>query len=161
MGRIQKVSHTHFLLFAILCLYIYTIFIRMAEIPNPHVQGVQIRQTKWMSSRGLNGYIHWLFTTSVPNLLGSLFAIFFFKTTLWAIFIYAMGRHQPNCIDVGGKDFATGGNHFIDAYAISWTTFSTVVRALCNVKYLMTVSLFYIHTHTCFPFFFLTTRVMD
>jgi hypothetical protein len=56
-----------------------------------------------------------------------LIAIFYLLTALWGIAIYGVGTYQPNCIYVGDFDFETGGGHFIDAYAISWTTFSTVV----------------------------------
>lgn len=74
-----------------------------------------------------NRYVHWSFQTSFQQLVYSLIAIFYVLTLLWGLAIYGVGKYQPNCIYVGDLNFETGGGHFIDAYAISWTTFSTVV----------------------------------
>jgi hypothetical protein len=50
-------------------------------------------------------------------------------TILFAVFIFLIGINKPSCIHVNGQDFASsGGARFLDAYALSWTTFSTVVR---------------------------------
>jgi hypothetical protein len=53
---------------------------------------------------------------------------FFFFTLLFAVFIYGLGMLKPSCIYVNGVDFGTTGANFLDAYSLSWTTFSTVVR---------------------------------
>jgi hypothetical protein len=41
-----------------------------------------------------------------------------------------VGRLNPSCITVGEKYY---DNHFLDAFALSWTTFSTVVSGYCDV----------------------------
>jgi hypothetical protein len=79
-------------------------------------------------SRMFTSYIHWSFTTSLLALLSSLTAMFFIFTFFWAVWIAGVGWYQPNCIYVGSENFETGGSYYMDAFAISWTTFSTVVR---------------------------------
>jgi hypothetical protein len=56
-------------------------------------------------------------------------AVAFFSLTLvFAVVILLIGLHQPQCVYLNGVDFGTtGGAKFLDAYALSWTTFSTVV----------------------------------
>lgn len=46
----------------------------------------------------------------------------------FALMIMAIGYQRPDCVHVNGQDFGTTGAEFLDAYALSWTTFSTVVR---------------------------------
>jgi hypothetical protein len=82
---------------------------------------------KWILAEAFNRYVHWSFQTSFQQLVYSLVVIFYLLTCLWAVAIYGVGHYQPNCIYVGDLDFETAGSHFIDAYAVSWTTFSTVV----------------------------------
>jgi hypothetical protein len=58
-------------------------------------------------------------------------AVWFFSLTfLFGWFIYLIGRNNPQCIHVNGQDFGNDKDvfgMFMDAYALSWTTFSTVV----------------------------------
>lgn len=50
-------------------------------------------------------------------------------TMIFAILIYFIGMRNPDCVHVNGVAFdSPGGANFMDAYALSWTTFSTVVR---------------------------------
>lgn len=58
-------------------------------------------------------------------------------TIIFALFIWALGRANPDCI--GGVDFDS--DYFTDAYALSWTTFSTVVSVVSVVVYLLACSL--------------------
>jgi hypothetical protein len=44
---------------------------------------------------------------------------------MFAAWIWALGRKEPGCI--GGVDFETDTS-YVDAFILSWTTFSTVVR---------------------------------
>jgi hypothetical protein len=45
---------------------------------------------------------------------------------LFSAFIVIAGRMDPQCVRIGGKEFASSGAAFADAFALSWTTFSTV-----------------------------------
>lgn len=78
-------------------------------------------------------YLSWAFRSSFLAVIMSACFAFFFMTFLFAIFIMLLGFRRPDCVHVNGQDFGTGGANFLDAYALSWTTFSTVVRALCQV----------------------------
>jgi hypothetical protein len=42
-----------------------------------------------------------------------------------------VGRFNPRCITVAGEPY---DHHFIDAFALSWTTFSTVVRVQVHLS---------------------------
>ena len=76
----------------------------------------------------LNAYVQWSFKTSLPQLLLSLTVLFYIFTLSWAVVLYVFGKYRPSCIYVGSDNFDTGGSYFSDAYQLSWTTFSTVVR---------------------------------
>jgi hypothetical protein len=78
-------------------------------------------------TKHFSGYIHWTFQTELRYVIYSLTAIFYIFTTIWALVIAGIGWWQPVCLYVGDKNFETSGSNFIDAFAISWTTFSTVV----------------------------------
>jgi hypothetical protein len=54
--------------------------------------------------------------------------MFYFATLLFALFIYLIGSSNPKCMHVNGLDFGDPGTSspFGDAFALSWTTFSTV-----------------------------------
>lgn len=82
-----------------------------------------------MLNRFFNRYVHWTFQTSLAQVLLSLTACFFTLTTLFAACIMGVATWQPKCIYVGDLDFAQGGGYFVDAFTVSWTTFSTVVSS--------------------------------
>ena len=69
-------------------------------------------------------YLHWCFRSSFMAFLLSSFGGFLILTLLFAAAIWILGRKYPKCI--GGVDFET--DCFTDAFALSWTTFSTVRR---------------------------------
>lgn len=77
-------------------------------------------------------YLHWTFRSSFAAFFLSAAIAFFALTIFFALLIWALGRKDPTCI--GGADFES--DFFADAYALSWTTFSTVVSALCLVYFL-------------------------
>lgn len=55
-------------------------------------------------------------------------AIFMFINLLFAVFLMLSGDHWPKCIIVSGEHFdVSEGTSFSDAFALSWTTFTTVV----------------------------------
>jgi hypothetical protein len=55
---------------------------------------------------------------------------FFALTFLFAGFIVCAARLDTECIRVGGEQFEFTSSAFADAFALSWTTFSTVVCLL-------------------------------
>jgi hypothetical protein len=74
----------------------------------------------------LTMYLRWTFRTSFFLLLLSSFLAFWGLCCFFAALIYAAAMHQPQCLSVGGKNFTDSGEHFKDAYALSWHTLSTV-----------------------------------
>ena len=75
-------------------------------------------------------YLHWAFRSSFMAVILSAMAAFFSLTLFFGLIIMGIGLNKPDCIHVNGKDFGTTGATFLDAYALSWTTFSTVVREM-------------------------------
>jgi hypothetical protein len=76
-------------------------------------------------------YLHWSFRRSFLAVFLSAAVCFLFLTFLFAIPLYLISRRHPTCI--GGPDSGSdsydghdSGGSFIDAYELSWTTFSTV-----------------------------------
>ena len=45
-----------------------------------------------------------------------------------AALIIVAGTLDPECVRIGGQPFGEVDSEFADAFALSWTTFSTVVR---------------------------------
>ena len=76
-------------------------------------------------------YLNWAFRHSFTVVVISMAGLFFVWTAFFAAIIYAIGMQKPNCIHVNGIDFGanetSAGERVLDAYALSWTTFSTVV----------------------------------
>jgi hypothetical protein len=74
----------------------------------------------------LTMYLRWTFRTSFFLLFLSSFLAFWALSYAFAALIYAAGMYQPQCLSVAGKNFTYAGEHFTDAYALSWQTLSTV-----------------------------------
>lgn len=83
----------------------------------------EFAQNNWMSR-----ILHWCFRRSYRILFVATITAFWTCTLLWAIVIYGVARYDPQCLIVLGNNFTaySGGEAFMDAYAVSWTTFSTV-----------------------------------
>lgn len=76
-------------------------------------------------------YLFWAFRSSFVSLLLSAAFWFFLWTMFFATIFFALGKHNPSCIYVAGKEFGSEGSAaFMDAYSLSWTTFSTVVSRM-------------------------------
>lgn len=77
-------------------------------------------------------YLHWTFRNSFGTVFVTFSLGFFGLTLLFAFILLAAGYQEPKCVNVNGQNFSgyEGGSFykdFGDAYALSWTTFSTVV----------------------------------
>lgn len=90
-------------------------------------------------------YLNWAFRSSFTAVILSATAAFFMLTILFALVIIGMGMRRPDCIYVNGEDFSKGGA-FLDAYALSWTTFSTVVSGCTLVLRYCFVEFWIIHS---------------
>lgn len=75
-------------------------------------------------------YLFWAFRSSFMAVLLSSAVWFFMLTAIFTLLIFIIGIRNPVCISVGGEDFGEDKGIWkkaMDAYALSWTTFSTVV----------------------------------
>jgi hypothetical protein len=71
-------------------------------------------------------YLHWMFRVNFFFLFVVMCVAFFALVILFAGFISIAGALDPQCVRVGTEDFAYWGAPFADAFALSWTTISTV-----------------------------------
>jgi hypothetical protein len=71
-------------------------------------------------------YLHWMFRVNFVFLFGVMCVMFFALVILFAGFITVAGNIDPQCVRIGGEEFDKENTAFADAFALSWTTFSTV-----------------------------------
>jgi len=78
-------------------------------------------------SKPLAYYINWTFYASFTAVFFSFLVIFFLFCLLFAGFFALAGHMYPDCIVVSGAPYGTNPeSKFSDAFAMSWTTFTTV-----------------------------------
>lgn len=70
--------------------------------------------------------LHWMFRVNFIFLFAVMCTIFFLLVIIFAGIIIAVGHIDDQCIQVGGTAFGNSTSEFADAFALSWTTFSTV-----------------------------------
>jgi len=70
--------------------------------------------------------LHWMFRVNFIFLFAVMCSIFFVWVMIFAGFIIAAGKMDNECVRIGGEPFADATSQFADAFALSWTTFSTV-----------------------------------
>ena len=86
--------------------------------------------------------VPWLFRMNIFWLFVLSFAFYYLSITIFALLIHWIGKHQTSCIRVNGYPYNTFNNDLVvdletqkkyqnvysDAYDLSWTTFTSVVR---------------------------------
>mmetsp|Transcript_8269 Transcript_8269/g.15478 ORF Transcript_8269/g.15478 Transcript_8269/m.15478 type:complete len:546 (-) Transcript_8269:135-1772(-) len=78
-------------------------------------------------SKPLAVYINWTFYASFTAVFFSFLVIFFVLCLLFAGFLALAGHFHPDCMVVSGDPYGTNpASKFSDAFAMSWTTFTTV-----------------------------------
>ena len=87
-----------------------------------------MHQEHWLVPR----YLHWTFRASFSSLIITDFIAFFLISGLWACAIYLGSLVSPRCFVVAGTPLSEMDDwrhnfYFMDAFQLSWTTFSTVV----------------------------------
>ena len=79
----------------------------------------------------VNNYLHWTFRSSFIAVFFSVAIAFFVLTMLFAFIFMIAAIRKPECIHVNGIEYSSETNKFLkdlgDGYALSWTTFTTVV----------------------------------
>lgn len=71
-------------------------------------------------------YLHWMFRTNFLVLFLVMCMAFFALVIFFSALITIAGSADAECVRVGGNSFNEVGTAFSDAFALSWTTFSTV-----------------------------------
>ena len=84
-------------------------------------------------NRAITRFFHWTFRTSFSMLILAFISFFFLATGIFAGFILWAAADRPQCIASSAfsnlmrlEEGSTYGERVADAYALSWTTFSTV-----------------------------------
>jgi uncharacterized membrane protein len=92
--------------------------------PNKGMSGIGISQ-----NQSLAMYLHWSFRVNFFFLFIVSCVIFFALIILFAALLILVESADYSCvrISIGESEFESNGA-FADAFALSWTTFSTVVR---------------------------------
>lgn len=77
-------------------------------------------------------FLHWSFRSPFVAVFGTAAIGWFALTISFALVFWVLGTIQPECI--GGVDYKniSSGAKFVDAYQMSWTTFSTVGYGLVH-----------------------------
>ena len=71
-------------------------------------------------------YLHWMFRVNFFFLFVVMCVAFFALVLFFSGFITLAGRLDNECVRVGSDPFSTEGAPFAVAFALSWTTISTV-----------------------------------
>lgn len=75
----------------------------------------------------LAGTLHWMFRVNFLFLFTVMCMAFFGLVLVFSALIISAGEMDADCIKIGGISFGnTTASYFADAFALSWTTFSTV-----------------------------------
>jgi hypothetical protein len=78
-------------------------------------------------SQFLYCYIHWTFAASFFSVFLSFLFIYSVFNIVFGGLLMIAGDAEPNCIMMAGDPFGTTSHtRFSDAFALSWTTFTTV-----------------------------------
>lgn len=75
-------------------------------------------------------YLHWMFRVNFLFLFCVMCVMFFVLVMVFAALIIIAGELDEECVRIGGEPFGTVDSEFADAFALSWTTFSTVVSSV-------------------------------
>lgn len=71
-------------------------------------------------------YLHWMFRVNFLFLFCVMCVMFFVLVMVFAALIIIAGELDDECVRIGGEPFGAVDSEFADAFALSWTTFSTV-----------------------------------
>jgi hypothetical protein len=83
-------------------------------------------------------YLHWMFRVNFFFLFVVMCVAFFALVIAFAGFISIAGALDAQCVRVGSEDIGFWGAPFADAFALSWTTISTVrMQMFCPIAYLV------------------------
>ena len=82
--------------------------------------------------RALVTYLSWSFRTSFSVLMLTLIVWFLGLIVMFTFLLMLIGKFEPQCFQ---PNFNQANTPFADAYALSWTTFTTVVSQFIDLEY--------------------------
>jgi hypothetical protein len=82
----------------------------------------QLSLIQWFFNSFTN-ILLWMFRQTFVTVLLTAVICFLCMTNLFGLFVWITGQRNPDCI--GGFD--AGYENYVDAFQLSWTTFTTVV----------------------------------
>ena len=90
---------------------------------------IQVGSNVYRPSTFLYRYILWTFSASYTSVTLTFLLIYVTVNLVFGGLLYVAGTAEPYCITASGEQFgANPQTKFSDAFALSWTTFTTVVR---------------------------------
>ena len=90
---------------------------------------IQVDSNVYRPSTFLYRYILWTFSASYTSVTLTFLLIYVTVNLVFGGLLYVAGTAEPYCITASGEQFgANPQTKFSDAFALSWTTFTTVVR---------------------------------
>ena len=89
-------------------------------------RGIEVDNNVYRPSTLLFTYIEWTFTASFTSVFLTFLFIYSALCLIFGGFLLVAGNAEPNCIVTSGAPFGETPTKFSDAFALSWTTFTTV-----------------------------------
>jgi hypothetical protein len=90
---------------------------------------IQVSSNVYRPSTFLYRYILWTFQASYTSVTLTFLLIYVIVNLVFGGLLYVAGTAEPYCITASGEYFgAHPQTKFSDAFALSWMTFTTVVR---------------------------------
>jgi len=89
----------------------------------------EVENNVYRPSTSLYRYIDWTFTATFTSVFISFLMIYLVLCVLFGALLLWAGNAEPNCIVASGEPFGKSDNPktaWSDAFALSWTTFTTV-----------------------------------
>ena len=109
------------------CTYPITVFSHMLGLELGKDLQEDVEGHLYRPSKTLYRYISWTFYSNFLEVFFSFLVIFIVLCVIFALFLFSAGNKNPECIVISGEMFgAQPYTKFYDAFALSWTTFTTV-----------------------------------
>ncbi|CAB9499708.1 expressed unknown protein [Seminavis robusta] len=104
------------------------------DVPQYRMSAKNIEKSRWGQRKEfslVSWYLQWTFRASFIEIIITDFIAFMVISLLWTVAIYLGALESPRCFVVAGsslEEFPEWREHFyfMDAFQLSWTTFSTV-----------------------------------
>ena len=93
-------------------------------------EGLDFETPEYNPSVASMKYVNWTFTVSSTILFLHILFFYLLFTFFFALLLLWAGTAYPKCVIVDGNPLSESPHALADSFALSWTTFSTVVSIL-------------------------------